>query len=276
MYECAICNYSTSRRRDFIKHEKTIKHRRNCGIELEDSCSCLTCGRNFRYRSGLSRHRKKCGHHEENEGTMVLDKSNDIKELKLMCSQIMNENKILNEKVTAIASRPSIVQNNKNINIIQFLNNDCKDALNLSYFIQQILITFDDLVHIYDKGYIEGIKNTLIRKLIMMEETKRPIHCTDHKRKSFYVKDDDIWEKDHQNKKIINAIRDLNSKQLTTLYEWQEKQSGGSESWDMSEKTQHKFIDISNECTRLYSENGDKLKHKIINELSNNTIIQKN
>ena len=276
MYECIECNYRTSRRRDFIKHEKTIKHRRNCGLEVEDCCTCDTCGRIFQYRSGLSRHKRSCiVAAVAIVPTMKTENIDDIQELKQMCKQIMHENKILNDKVTAIADKPSIVQHNKNINIIQFLNNDCKDALNLSDFIKQIVITFDDLMHIYDKGYIEGIKNTLINKLIMMEETKRPIHCTDHKRKRFYVKDHDIWERDHQNQKIFNALRDINTKQLTTLYEWQEQQGDGEDIWNMSEKAQHKFIDITNECTSLYSDHADKLKHKIIIELSNNTVIEK-
>ena len=270
MYDCVECDYQTSRRRDFIKHEKTIKHRRNCGIDVEGCFNCDTCGRVFQYRSGLSRHKRKCN----SAIVPKTEKNEDIRELKMMCKQIMHENKILNDKVTAIADKPSIVHN-KNINIIQFLNNDCKDALNLSDFIKQIVITFDDLMHIYDKGYIEGIKNTLIKKLIMMEETKRPIHCTDYKRKRFYVKDDDIWERDHQNQKIFNALRDINTKQLTTLYQWQEQQGDGGDIWNMSEKTQHKFIDLSNECTSLYSDHGDKLKHKIITELSNNTVIEK-
>jgi hypothetical protein len=275
-YKCIYCDYGTSRKTDYNKHIDTIKHiinvnkythimpinRDNISSDSSDSSDkCSSCGSVFNHKSSLSRHkRNKCS------GNI-----NSIDEVKTLCNTIVNENRELYDKLKNIADKPTTIVN-KNINIIQFLNHDCKDALNMSDFIQQIEVSFDDLMHIYDNGYLEGIKNTLIRNLIHLEERKRPIHCTDHKRKQFYIKDDNMWEKDPQYKQIENVIRNFNTKQLEVLYNWKDE----NDDWLTNDQKQNTILGITKECTKLYLDGGDKLKNKIINELSINTVIEKN
>lgn len=254
-YKCIHCNYGTSRKTDYNKHIETIKHILNTTKNVKSDFNCDSCGTQFTHKSSLSRHKRKC--------------IQNIDEMKNICNIIVQENRELHNEIKNIANKPTTIVN-KNINIIQFLNTDCKDAINMSEFIQQVEVTFDDLMHIYDNGYLEGIKNTLIRNLIHLEETKRPIHCTDHKRKQFYIKEHDIWEKDQRNKKIDNVIRNFNSKQLSALYDWK----NNNNDWNIDEKKQNQILEITKECTKLYAENGEKLKNKIINELSLNTFIE--
>ena len=110
-------------------------------------------------------------------------------DLKSMFITLMNENKELQDKLVQLASAPKVVNNNRTYNIINYLNTECKDAFNLSDFINQIEITFDDIKNIKEEGYVSSVKNTLIRSLNNVDINKRPIHCTDKKRKQFYVKE---------------------------------------------------------------------------------------
>ena len=160
--------------------------------------------------------------------------------------------------------------NQKTINIIQFLHEDCKDAMNLSDFLRNLVVTFNDLEQIEEHGYLSGIKQSLIESLNQMDKTKRPIHCTDVKRKQFYVKDDNNWVKESSQNKINNAISLYNTNQLKTLSEWKKQ----NPEWIDDDKKQNKINKLNRELTSLYSdEDGKRLKNKILNELGNVTLI---
>ena len=284
IYVCKPCKYKTCRKSDYTKHCSTMKHT-NMRININNlidhenqsiniSTVCALCKKTFKYKSGLSRHLKKC--HVENQVLCQSEQTND-EELKNMFSKLICENRELQKQVIELASKPTIIQNTthikKNVNLIQFLNTDCKDAYNLSDFIKQLKITFDDLLHIYDNGYVEGLKQTFLRSLVELEETKRPIHCTDQKRKSFYVKEQDIWNRDHNYNMINNAIRDVNSKQIQSLNSWKNQKE--NQHWVNHGSTHEKILGITNECTKLFTCDGDKIKNKIISELSSKTLLDK-
>ena len=110
-------------------------------------------------------------------------------------------------------------QNNMTINV--FLNEQCKDALNLTDFVQNIKVTLEDLQYTKDNGFVDGVTNIITKQLQDLKPTERPIHCSDKKRLQFYVKDDDKWEKDVDNKKLDETIRDVKLKLPKSLSEWE-------------------------------------------------------
>ena len=123
-----------------------------------------------------------------------------------------------------IAKQPTtkINKQTNHFNIIQYLNTECKDAINLTEFINNLRVTFQNLDLIEKQGYLRGVQDSLVLSLQQLEQTKRPIHCTDTKLKQFYVKDNDNWDKDFNQQNVERAIRELNTLQLKTLYSWQQ------------------------------------------------------
>lgn len=281
-YECIICNYSTNYLQNYNKHCGTLKH-----LEQTTPYSvykCSTCSKIYKYKSGLSRHKKKCdinmkaiqpkSSNQDKVRTNVNnhnDKTNDFKEI---VYQLMNENRELQNKLVEMANVPKIVNNNqtitctKNFNVINFLNTDCKDAFNLSEFIDNLNVTFSDLHYIKEHGYLQGIKDSLVKSLSELAQDKRPIHCTDLKRKCFYVKKNDTWDKDQTCEELNAAINTFNHEQLRKVVEW--KMTNPNE-----EELEDTLNIITKEITTMYQEQGNKLRTKILNEIGNATIIHK-
>jgi len=273
IYTCKKCKYSSTSKYNYLKHLKTKKHSE---INMNKSyLACSECKKVYRFKSGLSRHRKNI-HGIECESQEIVthtkDTENAIVTLKNMFKHMMKENKELHAKVIELTNKPTVI-NNKNINVIQFLNTDCKDAINLSEFIDQIPVTYDDLVYIQHNGYIEGMRSTLLKNLNEMDTCKRPIHCTDFKRKRFVVKDQDVWERDEENRKLLNALNQFNTKQLKTLYDW--KQLEENKNWEYEDKKQDGVLAIMKACSDMYSdEHGSKMKNKLLHEISNTTQLK--
>jgi hypothetical protein len=268
---------------------KKVKNLRNLR-----NYECEICGISYKHRQNLSRHRNKV--HIKNEiiensseiienssemnTNMVIDNTNEsIQLLSSMVKELLNENKILQEKmIEKDISKNNIIQynqynnqiNQKNVNIITFLNNDCKDAMNISDFIKNLSISFEDLECIKEQGYIQGIRNSLMKQIKELEMTKRPIHCTDIKRKHFYVKDNDEWDTDHEHKKVLDALDKINNIQLNTLHKWKLS----NPQWKNTDNSIDTIDHLSKELTSVYvPTQGNKINKKIIQELSNITHI---
>jgi len=261
------------------KKDKKLRNLRNYECEI--------CGISYKHRQNLYRHRNKVHiKNEINENSsemnknMIIDNTNEsIQLLSSMVKELINENKILQEKIIEKdMSTNNIIQynqynnqiNQKNVNIITFLNNDCKDAMNISDFIKNLSISFEDLECIKEQGYIQGIRNSLLKQLKELETTKRPIHCTDIKRKHFYVKDNDEWDTDYEHKKVMDALDKINNIQLNTLHEWKLS----NPEWKNKDNSIDKIDHLSKELTSIYiPTQGNKINKKIIQELSNITHI---
>ena len=197
------------------------------------------------------------------------DSLNNV-DMKCMFSQLIQNNEKLHEQMKELSNQPKIIQNNK-FNIITFLNHDCKNAMNLSDFIESYPTTFEQLECIEKYGYIQGINNTIISSLKDMQQSERPIHCMDAKRKLFYVKDNNIWDKDNNLDKISQAISQYNTQQIKSLQQWITK----NPLWIDMEQSQNKVHKIISELSSLYQNDGHKMKKKIIVEIMNATLIDK-
>ena len=167
------------------------------------------CGKSYKYQQGLSRHKKNCEKYKQSTSLIIQEEN---KELKDMVKELMI-------KCTELAEKPTTI-NNTQFNVMNYLNTECKDAMNLTDFIDSFEFSIQDLELLNKKGYQEAMEKTFVKQLCDMEKTKRPIHCSDKKRKSFYIKDNDIWEKDKDNAKLIRGMKNLSFVHNRTLNKW--------------------------------------------------------
>lgn len=255
---------------------------------FQEKFVCHICSKSYKTRSGLRKHKinkHNCDHDNTydmynkniNNEMNIIDKpenKNDNEQLTKLIEILLNENKNLQHKMIDLASKPTVINqtnHTKTFNIINYLNHDCKDAMNLSDFIHSLVITFEDLENIETHGFLKSVKHSLIDSLNAMEQNKRPIHCTDMKRKQFYIKNEDVWNKDTNHIMIHKAITDFNHNQLIKFSEWKKE----NPNWLNDDKQQDKVNKITKELTCIYSDDNDKMKHKLINDIVDVTIIQK-
>lgn len=222
-YYCEKCDYYANRKSDLNKHFKSKKHN-DTNDTLNDtskfSHTCI-CGKTYKYHTGLSRHKKKCTYNEEDKvsDTPNIDNATQSSDIASLLMKLIDTNKDLKEQILDLASKPRTVNNQNTFNLNTFLNVDCKDAMNLTEFLEQISFSFNKLLELGNNGFIESFNDVFIKKLTSMEQTKRPIHCTDQKRKNMLVKDKDKWLHDKDHEILVNAIDSVNRKQIQAFSE---------------------------------------------------------
>jgi hypothetical protein len=243
------------------------------------------CGKSFKYRQGLYVHKKSCNLDKNSESINnvtinTYDKKMDEqihsktdKELKDLVKDLIKQNgelvKMINEIVPKIGNTNNITNNN-HFNLNVFLNEKCKDALNINDFIESLKITLEDLDFSSKNGMVRGISNLMIKGLKELDIHKRPIHCTDSKRDIMYIKDKEKWEKDDNHSKIRNTIIKVANKERNSLYLWVEK----NPNWFDSEATQIEYLTIMrNICEPV--ENEEKNEKKIIKNIGREILIDK-
>jgi hypothetical protein len=243
-FHCKYCLYTSRNKYDFKKHLSTAKHKmitndNKMGNKNDNKVLkyvCEFCNRGYKYPSGLSRHRKKCNTSNENaalkksrqsrqeetqEQNMVMSTANDSVRI---LTEVLSKQGDLIEKLIKNQNEmiPKLGNNNNNkISVNVFLNNHCKNAMNLTDFVENIKVSLEDLEYTNQHGYVKGISNIFTRHLTDMKVTERPIHCSDKKRLQFYVKDSDKWEKDKSNVKIDKTIQKITKKQILKIKEWE-------------------------------------------------------
>jgi len=251
-YHCKSCDYITCDKKDWNKHILTRKHKKTQNpdkmIKNVDFI-CKFCEKGYKYKSGLSRHKKKCKMNPENfcgkngnvtqklpseanlkKGTTLFEKKekqdDDISLKELLMQQLKQQNdtiELLKQSIeTNTKMMPKIGNNNNNtISINLFLNEQCKNAMNLTDFINQVQVSLEDLQYSKNNGFIEGVTNIFTKQLKDLKPTERPIHCSDKKRLQFYVKEDDKWSKDANNEKLDETIYNIKMKQTSKLTDWE-------------------------------------------------------
>jgi hypothetical protein len=289
-YECNLCHYNTSRKSNFEKHIHTKKH---MDLQMADNCYkkvaevvpnhynqdlLCNCGKIFQHRQSLFKHRKKCSNQNE------LNKDELIKQLITQNQQLIFENKEFknfmfeqNNKLIDLASKPSYINNNCNnknqqFNLQFFLNEKCKNAMNMSDFIDSIQIGDNELEDIGKLGYIQGISNIFIKGLKDLDETMRPLHCNDIKRETLYIKDNDVWNKDDNQKKIRNAIAMIAHKNFKYIPLWTHSHP---EAFDVTTKKNELYNRIANQVTTAITPDDDTGINKIIRNVASKVVIDK-
>ena len=241
-YECKLCFFSSNKKCNYISHLKTLKHIKNEN-EKNESLKIkkffCECGKNYKYNSGLWRHKKKCNIIKnmqnmkkeitklKNDNKIMKDTTNEILEIIKQSSannkELINEMKMLKSEKNVITQ--NITNNTQNISINVFLNQHCKNAMNLADFMEKIHVTIEDLKYTGQTNYVEGISRILIKNLNKLSKIDRPIHCSDVKRNVLYIKNDEGWEKDKKHDKINKCIKDVEFKQIQKIPEWKKEEN---------------------------------------------------
>ena len=190
------------------------------------------CGKSYKHASSLSKHKTKCIHLQtvnKNVQKHEIIPTNNVEHL---LKDILEENKVLREKISNLELGNIInnTHNNQQYSINFFLNEKCKNAMNLEDFVEKIKFTLEDLQYTSENGYAKGISNVFIKNLNDMDVTERPIHCSDQKRLQFYVKNDNEWTKDENNEKIDKTIKKVSRKQIKSIQDWVEANPDYTES----------------------------------------------
>lgn len=240
-YICEKCDIKTNNKKDFEKHVLSAKHIKLTKINnvltdfspnesKETNFTCKNCDKQYKSRVGLWKHKQKCIHEPNIE-----EKSQEIQELKEFMKYLMKENSELKNMVLKVIENAPISNNmnhshnttnshNKSFNLQFFLNETCKDAMNIMDFVDSIKLQLSDLENVGEMGYINGISNIIVKNLNSLDITKRPIHCADKKREVLYVKDENKWEKESEDKKRIRkAIKRVASKNQKMIFDFKTK-----------------------------------------------------
>ena len=287
-FSCEKCNFITSNKKDFSRHLTTAKHQRISNDNINDNdFSQITpkqyrcnCGKVYKYSSGLSVHKRKCKHDENNEGNDIIEigdseQDNSILSFKDMFLEMVHQNKelqkvICDQNKTIQDMVPKIGNNNTNTNNINtvnnvsitvFLNDNCKDALSMDDFIQQIKLEVGDLLFTGKHGLTNGLSNIFIENYNKLPLVKRPLWCSDKKRKRLFIKND-VWEEDKDNMKTKEAIKQLGVIQAksTPMY------AKDNPNWIKDERTKDIYMGIINQTTGDVNEKVDKVIDSLIDK----------
>jgi len=296
-YNCKLCDYTTCKKTNFLKHLSTDKHKnfQNGNLEiakvaedLDDDFLCQYCGQKYKTNSGLWKHTKKCN---KNKTKLLIDIIKEdknvqdflIEQNKILIEQLAQQNKNLMDQNTKlfeiaqstnkIGTMNNNVNSNNKFNINVFLNETCKDAINLTDFVNKISLSINDLEETGKLGYVEGISNVFIKNLNEIDYRERPIHCSDSKRDILYIKDDNQWTKDDNKDKITNAIKIVSNKNIKQIKHWQEKYPDYK---NPDSKQNDKYIKMVHEVmSGSTKEEQQKNYNKIIKNITKQVIINK-
>ena len=236
-FMCDVCNVSTVNKKDYNKHLLTRKHQ-NVSKYLQDGDKntikqyVCDCGKQYSYRQSLYVHRKTCIKIEESPQNNIKpiikeQTENEIKILTSLVLELVKSNTDLQKQMMEVCKKGNNINtnnsynNNKTFNMQFFLNEQCKDAMNLTDFVDSMTLEFSDLEDVGKLGYVEGISKIMIRKLNELDIYKRPIHCSDAKREIMYVKEHNVWGKEkNSNEHIRKAIKRVTHKNGGLLVPW--------------------------------------------------------
>jgi hypothetical protein len=287
-YCCEKCNYVTERKSSYDTHLTTRKHKTAIlgKQNLQKTCTnliCEKCDKTYKDYSGLWRHKKKCisSTNEKNELDMFeLSKEqifNILKHNNELQQMLIEQNKTIMElsKNNQINSNNNNTTNshNKAFNLNFFLNETCKDAMNIMDFVDSIKLQLSDLERVGENGFVEGISNIIIKNLKNLDVTKRPVHCTDKKREVLYVKDENKWEKeDNENKKVRKAIKHVANKNMKMLNVFKESYPDCTKG---TSQYSDKYNKLVLESFGGYGNEDYTNENKIIQKISQEVIVEK-
>jgi hypothetical protein len=232
-YYCEKCDYITDRKCNLENHFKSAKHIKTTNNneikqKLSTNHKCEFCEKEYNDRAGLWRHKKKCLNKKEK--IIESDEVIDLNDKNLILTLIQQNNELQKQMLEVIKNGTNInntINNNshnKTFNLQVFLNETCKDAMNIMDFVDSIKIQLSDIESIGELGYVNGMSKLIIKHLNALDENMRPVHCSDPKRESLYVKDKNVWEKEGpDNNKIKKAIKYISHKNICALPEWKAK-----------------------------------------------------
>ena len=283
---CKLSNWNThlTTRKHKLSHKWITMDNESAGNNAEEKTYACQCGKNYKYSSGLSKHKHKCSvskSHTINE----VDISNDFNDIsdKDLIMMLIKENKELMKSMVDMSKNNQQINcnntilntnSNNSFNLHFYLNETCKNAMNISDFVNNIKLSLNDLEYTGRQGYVAGISNIILNNLRSIETNERPIHCSDLKRETLYIKSDDIWEKDNENKdKLTKAIKNIAFENIKKINEWKSKYPDCTN--PDSRKNDIYLNIVSNSMCGLTKEETSKNISKIITNIAKEVVIQK-
>lgn len=312
-FYCIGCDFKCFKSSNFMTHLLTRKHtndskmiqknaetavathtvinNQNNTEEIINDFKCEKCDKVYKHRTNLTRHKQKCP--EKNVEKLpeistdlvlqILKDTNDLKELIIeQNNTIQDQNKTIlelvnnNQVVTTNTNNNTnnrTTTKNKTFNLQFFLNDTCKDAMNLSEFVNSIKQQFSDLEYIENNGYVNGISNIFIKNLKALKQEVRPMHCTDEKRKVIYVKNNNIWEKEDANHTSIRrSIKNVSKGSFMLMKEFKQRYTD----WDRHDsRTNTRYHKLMLEVLGGSGKEDADNETKIITNISREIRIQK-
>ena len=298
-YTCYFCHYETNKKNNYSKHILTIKHKNNkkqTEINVTKSEKiikeyiCNDCGKIYNGSSGLYKHKQKQKHKQEDKHINVnTSKLNDIdfdkellleiikKDLDIKEFLVEQNNKLMEQNTKlmlfAESNKTNIISNtivNNNFNLNVFLNEKCKDALNITDFVDSLVLGINDLEETARLGYVNGISKIFINGLKKLDIYKRPLHCSDIKRNTLYIKDDNQWAKENNDKPTLTkAIKKVSTKNIQNIFEWQKLNPYYTDSHSKQNDKYNKIIceTMSGSSKEEQLNNYDKIIKNVIKEV---------
>ena len=282
-YYCEICDYTSCRKSSFDKHILSSKHRKS--ILSIKSCekvattnNCIFCNKIYKDPSGLWRHKKKCK--ELNIPNHNTCDNKDTQHLTELVMKVVEQNQELTKQIIELSKTPhssisnSTVNSHNKFNLNVYLNETCKNALNISDFVSSLVVSVNDLENTSRVGYAEGVSNIFLNGLKQLDVHDRPLHCADQKREILYIKNNNEWTKDTDDKSILTkAIKEVAHKNIKQISEWQ-KQNPEYKDPDSKQNDKYQKI-LFNAMSGSTKEESDKNYEKIIRNVIKNTVIEK-
>jgi len=300
-YYCKKCDFLSSNKKDYTRHLKTTKHsraRKTPKKQPSVDFICYYCNKKYKHQSSWCRHLihceniYKCNVDSESENAKIVsmhakqknpkienlekfqqniekkvDNEDELSLKEILMTQLKQQNEtieLLKQSIETNSKMSKNVGNNNNntISINLFLNEQCKNAMNLTDFINQVQVSLEDLQFSKNNGYVEGVTNIFAKQLKDLKPTERPIHCSDKKRLQFYVKDDDKWTKDSNNEKIDNTIYNIKMKQTRQLTAWEKLHPNYVNDPELLNEWQQMLNNMTEDVTQP-TKMKDKLKRNI-------------
>ena len=290
LFECKLCDFKCSKKSDYERHQMTPKHQNATEMlhnatyftpKNAENFVCDKCCKNFKHSSSLYRHKKNCPIIENSENNQNIEQNIDKKDE--LINYLIKENQEFKNLILEIVKKDTITNNNNNninnnshnktFNLNFFLNETCKDAMNIMDFVDSLKLQLSDLENLGKLGYVDGISKIIVQNLKSLDETKRPVHCTDSKREVMYVKDDNKWEKENENKqKMRKVIKHVTHKNSKLLKEFKTKYPGCEKS---DSKYSDKYDKLIIEAMGGKGDNDLEKEDKIIRNIAKVVAIDK-
>ena len=233
IFECKLCDFICSKSNDYSRHQLTRKHEKRVkcdalvtlGVKYTETYKCEKCFKQYFSRNGIWAHSKKCNPKQINTTSEQNTASPDVTSLTNLVLEVVKQNQELTKQIVELSKNNSIINNNcttnNKFNLQFFLHEQCKDALNITDFVNSLQLSISDLENVGSKGFIHGISNIFVNGLKELDIYKRPLHCSDVKREILYIKDEDKWEKENEdNQKLKNAIIQVSNKNIKMIPAW--------------------------------------------------------
>ena len=292
---CEECDFTCYKLSNYDKHLLTSKHKNRTKLnDLEhkmpknaEGLFQCDCGKKYTARNSLWYHKKKCqittasmveyNHNNPSENDLIMLLIKENSELKTM--MIEQSNKMMEQSTMMIDVIKNGTHNttttnshNKAFNLNFFLNETCKDAMNITDFVESIKLQLSDTENVGKVGYVEGISSIIVRSLKELDVTQRPVHCTDQKRETMYIKDDDKWERDEDQKKMHKIVRKVTDKNARMVMQFKEVHPDCMTS-SSRYSDQYRKIIMEAMCGR--GDNTFEKEEKIIKKISKAVLVNK-